>query len=347
MDAQEGKSYFSGLPKLSKTFRSALLDAHSVDTCSSLSGVDFEALRALFEPWQLHEQPVVRKLSHREKDRIARSLPGRPGNSFNQTKRKAKVAPQASASLAAAASAAVSPPPALGSVFSCEGSLAAAPAASAVEGQGTKRARPNDDVAGSVAAALARGDVGAAKRAVHSAAAKRSDAAARNMTAALNTAPSGGWDAAGTYHASNGVVLEKGDQPCVFHAMGKCSHSSAPEACTYSHNLGRYPCIHAHVEAVQHVQAQLDTGALHLLPPAAVGALRPSVGGGCRRGANLCPFSHDALSPLGYAMLERDVVQRHRRTMAASAQEAAPPATAATAAPAAPEGGAGGAQGVR
>ncbi len=322
------KSYFSGLPKLSKTFRSALLDAHTNNHTHFLCGVDFEAVRSLFEPWELHETPTIRKLSHKEKDRIARGLPGRPGNSYNRymkiqaakSKGQAKNGPSSSkgpSAASASAAAAVLPP----SVFSSEGSLAAPSSAPA---RGQKRPRPDAGVAASVAAALARGDVGAAKRAVHTAAAKRTEATGQNVSQAVQKAPSGGWDASGAFHASNGVVLQRGDEQCVFHAQGKCQHAQQPTACSYSHSLQRFPCLHVHVEAVQHVQQQLDNGVLHLDPPPNVGALRPSPFG-CRRGAAKCPFSHDALSPLRFAMLERDVVQRHRRSVAAAGTAAVAP----------------------
>jgi len=319
----EAQTYFSGLPKLSKAFRSALLDAHTNDTSQSLACVDFKALRSLFEPWNLDEQPSVRKLSHKEKDRIARALPGRPGNSYNKKQRKQHASPKTTSTASVAVASAAVVVPALGSVFSSEGSLALP----STGPTGTKRPREGTDVASSVAAALARGDVGAAKRAVHTAAAQRSATAGHNMAAGISSTPQGGWDAAGVYHASNGVHLERGDEPCVYHAMGKCQHAAQPGSiCTYSHALGRFPCMHAHTQAVQYVQEQLDAGVLHLEPPPALGALRPSIGG-CRRGAARCPFSHDALSPLGYAMLERDVVQRHRRAVASQgAQGSAPPA---------------------
>jgi hypothetical protein len=332
------QSYFSGLPKLSKSFRSALLDSHHIDLSELLAGVDFVAVRSLFEPWELNENPQVKKMSQKDKARIARALPGRPGNSYNPTKTVRLDRRNGTASLNEVPQAQHSSKPAhsptapaltLPSVFSSGGSLADPPInvpdeiSTSAQLGGSKRPRADTpvDMAGAISAALARGDVGAAKRIVHSAAARRSAAAAANVTKQVSLVPVAGWDAVGVFHASNGVTIARGDEPCVFHAQGRCTNSENPAACKYSHELGRFPCLHAHLSAADAVRAQLRQGGGEVRPPPQLQAMRPSVAA-CRNGAR-CAFSHEALSPLGYACLERDVVQRFRREAVALSEQSA------------------------
>ena len=227
------------------------------------SPVDYTFVKALFEPWQLGEKPVIKALSAKAEAQAARRLPGR-GKKPKATQshkatpsreatshRKSPAAPHRSTSV---------PEVSIQSSGVRIQSSGVSIQSSGVSSQlgGGKRGREAGGGVSSVVAALAAGNAKAAKRMVHTAGMRRAQAAGAAAAQAVAKERLG-WDGDGSFHGPGGVVLPRSDEVCRFAVAGRCS--APPGKCPYSHDLGQFPCRYAHGKTLAALQEALQASA--------------------------------------------------------------------------------------